>query len=332
MILHLVASRRWAVALVVGLLGLLIGTPSENAAWGQAPANPQRVTPPKSASSKKKEELPAPKDLMILTGDGVELNVTYYASLKGKDAVPVILLHMLKGSRADYAGLGLYLQQQGHAVLAVDLRGHGGSTEWANSDNAIKLDTMRPDDYRRMVTMDMEACKAFLMQKNNAGELNIEKLCVVGAELGAAVAMEWARMDWSWPPLATVKQGQDVKALVLLSPKWTVEGLQLKDALGSPAVRETLNVMILVGKDDPDAFREAKRLEQSFKRYHPEPPREKAAEKKTFFFGSLATKLQGTKLLEVQGLKTEAHIAQFIDLRLVKKPFPWRERTTGLPK
>ena len=40
-----------------------------------------------------------------------------------------------------------------------------------------------------MVTQDMRAVKDFLWQKNNAGELNIDKLCVVGAR-------RWGRR---WP-------------------------------------------------------------------------------------------------------------------------------------
>ncbi len=63
-----------------------------------------------------------------------------------------------------------------------------------------------------MIDQDLEACKSFLMDKNNAGELNINKLCVVGVEMGAVVAVDWAAWDWHWPRLATGKQGQDVKA------------------------------------------------------------------------------------------------------------------------
>ena len=46
-----------------------------------------------------------------------------------------------------------------------------------------------------MATEDMMAVKAFLWDRNNAGELNIDKLCVVGAEMGASVAMSFALAD-----------------------------------------------------------------------------------------------------------------------------------------
>ena len=78
---------------------------------------------------------------------------------------------------------------------------------------------------------DVEMCKAFLMEKNNNKELNIDKLCLVGAEMGAVVAVDWAARDWSWPILPGRKQGQDVKALVLLSPEWSFKGMTIGPAI-----------------------------------------------------------------------------------------------------
>lgn len=323
MLMHRTASRGRSFAAWATAFALVLGLLPAASAWGQA----------RRAAGSEKEELPEPEDLTLTTGDGVQLGVTYYGSLEGKDAVPIIMLHMLEGSRSDYAGLAQFLQQQGHAILTVDLRGHGDSKTSLASSRPLDPKTMRPDDFRRIVSPagDIEACKAFLIQRNNAGELNIEKLCVVGAGFGGLAALEWARLDWSWPPLATGKQGQDVKALVLLSPEWSAEGLSAKDAMGHPAVREELSILLLVGKQDSGAYRSARQLEGIWKRYHPIPPADKAAEQRTFFYAALDTKLQGTKLLGVKNLNVEVHIAQFIELRLMNKSYPWRERSIGLP-
>jgi len=77
-------------------------------------------------------EIPAPEDLTLRTDDGLKLAVTYFPGLRGKDSIPVILLHSFKGSGADFAkedGLAPYLQEKlGCAVIVPDLRGHGKST------------------------------------------------------------------------------------------------------------------------------------------------------------------------------------------------------------
>ncbi len=69
-----------------------------------------------------------------------------------------------------------------------------------------------------MIEQDLEACKAYLMDKNNSGELNINKLVVIGAEMGSVLAVNWAAWDWHWPMLTTGKQGQDVKGSCLFHP------------------------------------------------------------------------------------------------------------------
>ena len=70
----------------------------------------------------------------------------------------------------------------------------------------------------------MKAVKDFLWERNNAGELNIDKLCVVGAEMGASVALNFALADALDQDSNRVlrpdyKLGRFVKALVLISPE-----------------------------------------------------------------------------------------------------------------
>ena len=65
---------------------------------------------------------------MLRTGDGLELALTYYPGTKGKQTIPVVLLHGWKQSRNDYKDLAPALQKLGYAVIVPDLRGHGEST------------------------------------------------------------------------------------------------------------------------------------------------------------------------------------------------------------
>ena len=226
-----------------------------------------------------KTKQPANESLKLETKDGVLLHVDYLPGMisteeaqkagikKPEECVPVILLHMAKGSGADWRPLARSLQRMGCAVIIPDLRGHGQSTQVKRGGATLTIDqaTMRrADDFEAMVTQDMEAVKKFVIEKNNKGELNLRKLCVVGAEMGAAVAINWAAADWSWPPLATGPQGQDVNGLVLLTPVWSHKGMTIVNATKHADVQRSISVMILVGNKDSNGLNDAAPASQSF--------------------------------------------------------------------
>jgi pimeloyl-ACP methyl ester carboxylesterase len=267
-------------------------------------------------AAEEEKKIPPPEEVTLNTKDGVKLAATYYPSRVGKNAVPVILLHASKGSRTDFEELALKLQRADHAVIAADLRGHG-------ANRSVGL---RTEDYPAMVFEDLEAIKRFLLVKNNAAELNIEKLCLVGVELGAVVAVNWAAHDWSWPMLATGKQGQDVKALVLISPEWAYKGLRLQEPLQQPNVRSDLSIMIVAGEGNGKSLKEAKRLFTVLERFHPIPPTDEGADKQTLWLRTPATSLQGTRLLNEKSMRVDQMILKFIELRLVRQPIEWVER------
>jgi alpha-beta hydrolase superfamily lysophospholipase len=285
----------------------------------------QQPAPPTTAATKRA----APQEIAPKSRDNVQLAATYYPPTKpGKDVVPVILLHGHKGSRADMQGLAEKLQDAGHAAIAIDLRGHGGSTRQmmpAGKNRDIDPAHLTKQDLMNMVKYDVESAKAYLMERNNAGEVNIDKLCVVGAELGAVVAANWAVIDWSWPPLATGKQGQDVKAIVMLSPPKTVRGLNIMPALTKREIASKLSWLVVYGEKESDA-KDAKTATGQLEKWLPKPPAEEAREKQALFVMPLDTNLQGAKLLAEGAFQVAPSIMQFIDLRLVKKTHPWMNR------
>lgn len=279
-----------------------------------------------AAAAAEEEDETKPRDIALQTKDGLELKATFYPStLKKKerqDAVPIIILHAWKGNRGDCQELAMHLQKQGHAVITPDLRGHGESrSEDAKGklDDAAKL---RPADFRLMVTRDMEAIKEFLVQKNNDGELNIERLGVIGAEMGASVAMNWAAQDWSWPPLNGNKQGQDVKALVVISPILNFKGLTLTEALQSEALSREVSFLIIAGKGNKQFSGEADKLHSQLSKFHLNTD----PEKKDLYIVEPDTKLQGTKLLNEPVLNLNKMITKFVELRLVDEKYPWALR------
>lgn len=294
-----------------------------------APPTQPAETPAVQRSAAEKNERAAPEEIAPKTHDGVQLAATYYPPTKpGREIVPVILLHGFKGTRADMQGLAEKLQDEGHAAIAIDLRGHGGSTRltWPNGrERDVEPTQLTKQDFDNMVENDVDAAKSFLMEKNNAGEVNIDKLCIVGADLGAIVAARWAVIDWSWPPLAAGKQGQDVKAIVMLSPPKTIRGLTMMPALTNRDVASKLSWLVIYGEKDTEA-KDAKVIAGMLEKWLPKPPPEEAREKQALFVMPIDTNLQGTKLLAEAGFGVAPSIAQFIDLRLVKKAYPWTNR------
>jgi pimeloyl-ACP methyl ester carboxylesterase len=314
------------------------------------PAATKPVNPPPApvktlvpaAPTQPKNKLPSPQTVAFKTRDGVLIGATYYPSplenVAQKDAVPVILLHPFKGSRADFNDLALALQDAGCAVLAPDLRGHGQSTRRTNADGKeveIEQALMNRQDFEAMGHADLdwagdvEACNKFLRAKNDAKELNIDKLVIVGAEMGAAVAINWAQSDWSWPVLpGAPKQGQDVKALILLSPQWSFRGLPVGNAIGNHDFVSKLSWMILVGEQDAKIYPEAKRLFLALQRT-PLPLASDAPGKPAVSFHSYPTSLQGAQLL-ARNFNSTAEIVKFIDQQVAKTIHPWTDRKSPL--
>ena len=277
----------------------------------------------------------ADDSILLTTKDGVRLKATYYPSSLGKDAVPVVMLHDFKESRSVFNGLAQALNSPpdgnspSHAVLTIDLRGHGESTsvEGRNGD-IIKLEFTKfgKQDFRNMVLYDMEAVRKFLVKKNDAGELNLNKLCLIGSGLGANVATAWSAKDWSTPPLAARKQGQDVKGLVLTSPEWGHRGLPMLKAIRNPGVRENISMMIVYGKQDKKASKSSETVHKNVERYHPDPPPEAGPEEKDLVMVGLPTSLQGTRLLADPSFGVYPQLVFFLDARLAQQEYEWIAR------
>lgn len=284
---------------------------------------------------------PPPVDVTLATKDGVQLKATYYPSSAGPQAVPVVMLHDLHETRAVFAPLAQALQNPptpenaaapqmlSRAVLTVDLRGHGGSKLARGADGtSFELDSNRfqTADFQAMVDLDMEAVRSFLVEENDAGQLNLNSLGIVGSGMGANVAVLWTAKDWATPPLAVRKQGQDVKALALLSPRWNFNGLLLRDPLKFPPVQRQLSVLLAYGADDRNVAKDCQNIEQIFAKYHPEPPADQVQQRKDFFVYAPATNLQGTKLLTSQAFGLGAKIVDFIESRLGSQGFAYSIR------
>lgn len=348
---------RFVACTVWATLFVFVLSYSAGAAQPPAPPAAKSATKPpakappakaKAADAKEGEEEgppkpPEPERVKLETKDGWKIHATYYGPMEGKwegkQTVPIIMIHGWEGQGSEYSFLALGLQRLGLASIVPDLRGHGRSTTRRLPDG--DFETVRFDDSRKFTTpvkeamvLDIEAAKSFLLQKNNAGEVNIEMLCVIGADLGSIVALNWAAMDWNAPRTPYLKQGQYVKALVLLSPRQALERLNAANALNHPAITRQVSILVAVGENSRKEYSDAKKIHNRIEKLRPAPPKDprEALRKKDLFLIEADTNLQGTKLLDRRLPVVYGSIARFIELRLLfkREEFQWAERKSPL--
>jgi hypothetical protein len=144
--------------------------------------------------------------------------------------------------------------------------------------------------------------------------------------MGANLALTFAARDWSIPPLAVRKQGQDVKALVLLSPRRNFRGLSSVEPLKFPPIQQQLSVYLAYGSGDRRVAKDCEGISKIFDRYHPAPPRDQVSERKDFFLFAPDVTLQGTKLLTSAEFQLAPKIAAFVEMRLGRRDFPYTVR------
>jgi pimeloyl-ACP methyl ester carboxylesterase len=310
-------------------------------AIGFCPAQPGQAQAPTVRA-------PSPESASLVTKDGVQLRITYFpgparkGSPQAKQTTPVVLLPDYKGSRAVFAQLAQKLQTSGQAekdkvsfaAVTVDLRGHGESLKqtYANGSQ-VDLDPSKlgKEDLVAMATADLDAVRNFLVDKNDAGDLNLNKLCLVGSGMGASVAANWAVTDWSYPPLAVGKQGQDVKALVLISPRWTFNGLTMQAPMQFQALKKNAAWMLISGDKDQKVQADIGRIKKQLERFHPTPAGKKPAHSNGLTVVGLQTKLQGDSLMNQNSAATEKDIVEFLTENVAKIDLPWISRRNRLP-
>jgi dienelactone hydrolase len=317
----------------VAALLLLPAAPACRAAEAAAPATGETI-----------------EELRLETSDGIRIAAWYYPAPEDAKAVAtVILVHDLEGSHKTVDNLARNLQRAGCAVVAPDLRCHGGSGSRpaAPTGSGGKGDAMEPRMLKKIdlesmaaatggrlrdqsaMRGEIEAVRSWIKQKSDGGTLDIDRLCVVGCGLGGTLASMWTAADWNWPPTTTGPQGQQVRALALISPVWATKGISMSVPLTSDAIQHAIPLMVVAGKSDRDAIR----LFDQLKRFRPSEwfqqraglPAEKAKDLEdpadgTAFFIQIDTTLTADKLANDPALKVADQIKTFFTLALARKP------------
>jgi pimeloyl-ACP methyl ester carboxylesterase len=277
---------------------------------------------------------PRPEVLQAV-GDGFPIHITYWPALEDKNprklenAPVVILVHGEGGSRliwdkssAPQGGkpFAEVLQSIGFAVVTVDLRKHGESVV---EGQPTIVDN---NDYGKMALGDLGAVKNFLVQEHEKKMLNIRKLGVVASDTMSAVAVQFAELDWGQTPyldgpggIPGTPRGQDVQALVLLSPSTTAGRLNATRALNelkNPAFQ--IAFQIIAGTRDAADKNQAKNAFQVVSSV-------KQNEERVEFLRP-NTNSRGTDLLANPAAKVEPKMLEFLDKHVKQRESTWATR------
>ncbi len=292
------------------------------------------------------EEDVKPRPETLITKDNFRIAITYYPSGLKQDASVVVLLHGLSGNQLDWGVLPKQLQNEGYAVIAVDLRGHGqskGANEEVETKPAKGKTTKSPKtgkatvdaasltarDYQSMVGFDMEAVKQFIFAEHQKKKLNMNRTAIIGAGLGAAVALKSAAVDWLKAPHSDgpvgnrTPRGQDVRALVLLTPDAEIAGLPLPADIKTLRLIPDVAMMFGVGqKDKLDKGQTKKLYDQAVTLKDNE---------KRMYLQEYPTPARGSAMLG-KGLPVEVNIGNFLKKHLQDVQSEWRDRESRVGK
>lgn len=299
---------------------------------------------------------PDPEEIILETKDHVKLVCTYYGAPEpeeadaenaesGKTVIPFILLHDWEGRRHQMHLFGAFLQSQGHAVIVPDFRGHGMSTAVVGRDKPIKFEKFRKQEIASAV-LDIERCKKFLVKQNNEGKLNIDLLCVVAVGEASVLAAQWTLTDWfgySSVNRDGIKQGKDVKALVLVSPRKKLGSMALGQIFKNPLLSgehgDPLPLMVVWCPTDSKSSKDSKGLIAAIEKSRPDVPSNGAnankAETKISFFVIPVNKgtISGVKLMNSQSVPglwdyIATTIVDRINSKIDQSPWQSREKPT----
>lgn len=148
------------------------------------------------------------ENVEIMTADGVRIAAVYDAAARPGPAA--LLLHMMPATKESWAESGFtgLLVRAGFSVLAIDLRGHGQSRQTADGR---QLDYKLFGDRDHQAKMlDAEAAAAWLKEK--AGVVD-ENLAVVGASIGANLAIAFAAAHPRMPAAVALSPGLDYRGV-----------------------------------------------------------------------------------------------------------------------
>jgi pimeloyl-ACP methyl ester carboxylesterase len=159
----------------------------------------------------------SPKPVELTTEDQLSIKATYYP-VTNSPAPALLLVHMVNSNKDVWQKFATTAQQDGYAVLAIDLRGHGESSGESYDYDAMPVDVATA-----------------LNWLTNRPEIAADRIGLVGASIGANLVLNAAGND------------TNIKSVILLSPGLDYSGITANAALASYDKRP---VMFVAAEND----------------------------------------------------------------------------------
>ena len=190
---------------------------------------------------------PSVRDMSLTTPDGFQLKGTLTVPAMGRRHPVVVLAHQFGTDRSGWKPLVDRLQAAGIATLALDLRGHGQSTQDGDTEVKVTEDFMASAKAVGFDKIPGDLAQAAAWVRKQPG-IDPNHLGLAGASLGAFSAL------MATPKVRPV-------AVLALSPAGT--GAFGKDgtaALAEAVSRGKAAVMVMASRSDEDAATNANAL------------------------------------------------------------------------
>lgn len=182
------------------------------------------------------------RNVRLTVADDVGIIAVFYP-VAAESAPALVLLHDIGQSRNEWTDFAPWLQRNGIAALAVDLRGHGDSTRRLTAQGPVLVDYRKfsPRDFQDML-LDVNAAADWLAAQRG---VDPKRIGVIGSGFGANLALRYAAFN------------EELAALVLFSPGLDSNGVRTDDAIKKLAAQP---LRIYVSRNDGFAFESCKRL------------------------------------------------------------------------
>lgn len=172
----------------------------------------------------------------LQTVDGVVIIGSFAESIHRRG---ILLLHMMPATRESWDPLLPLCEAAQMDALAIDLRGHGESTDQLGT--RIHYQTFTPEDHQRS-RFDVDRGIQFLQEQN----IPLEHIAIVGASIGANLAID------------ALSRYQKMRMVVALSP-----GLDYRGVLTMPAIEQLQphqSVLLVASQEDEYAYESCKKM------------------------------------------------------------------------